>query len=791
MSRRVAAWIAAVALLLGSSLGVTFAAPAGAANANPSQVTKSGKGAFTDLSVTVAQTKNLVDQVVQVSWKGGDRTVPGSGQFSYDYLQIMQCWGDDPAGPSREQCQFGGLTGDDRGGAQSSTRQVSYGSTLIDPDETLKQEPGSFKQKFVPFKSVTGKVEDGTVSEFYDAFTTNEVPFAATRGDGTGNDYFSVQSTRDAPGLGCGEPVVKNGKTVGRKCWLVVVPRGDREVDGSQATLSKKLVSSPLSASNWKNRIVFPLEFDPIGRPCPLGRAERKTLGQENIAEAVTRWQPALCQNGGPVFGYSQVSDDAARRDLVTDDSGMSFISRPLAAASVPADSKLVYAPVGISGIAIAFNVDRQTPIRAPADVKARDGERVKTLRLTPRLVAKLLTQSYTRAANINAPSVQGNPTNLLKDPEFTALNAEYDGLTISLPELQLPAGRADITERVWNWILQDADAKQFLKGAVDPWGMKVNTNYKTLEFPRDDYPKAETYCIVAPDRPDLCTLDAHPYAASLQDSARNASRGDFRGLTYWDPIAVPIPAYKRDRPQPSGTRAMLALTDTASAARYGLETAQLLNPAGDFVAPTPVTMAAASARQAPAPAGAPRQPILDGQDPKAYPLTNITYAVVDASRADTSAKKDYAAFLRYAAGPGQRLGQQPGQLPAGYAPLTKPLSTQTSAAAAAIAATSETAPTGESTGGDGAGSDSGSTSGTDSAALDAPAVPPGEVLPADPTTAEGAAAGSPVLQARTVAATTPLDTAGVGRLVPLAALIVGCAAAVAGVALVRVSNRV
>jgi hypothetical protein len=62
----------------------------------------------------------------------------------------MQCWGDAATGPDREQCQFGGLTGDSRGGAQVASRQVTY--DIVDPLEPLKPTADR-PLRFVPFRA--------------------------------------------------------------------------------------------------------------------------------------------------------------------------------------------------------------------------------------------------------------------------------------------------------------------------------------------------------------------------------------------------------------------------------------------------------------------------------------------------------------------------------------------------------------------------------------------------------------------------------------------------------------
>jgi hypothetical protein len=73
--------------------------------------------------------------------------------------------------------------------------------------------------------------------------------------------------------------------------------------------------------------------------------------------------------------------------------------------------------------------------------------------------------------------------------------------------------------------------------------------------------------------------------------------------------------------------------------------------------------------------------------DPAAYPLTALSYAVTSPSTLDAAAGRDYAAFIRYAVGPGQQPGVQPGQLPLGMAPLPDALKAQAITAAATIEA--------------------------------------------------------------------------------------------------------
>src|SRR5262249_44464467 len=150
-------------------------------------------------------------------------------------------------------------------------RQVTNAAGLVDPKETLTA-PGTTGNVFVPFHSVSGKVESGSRSEFFDASTTNEIPYARTRGDGTGLEYFEIQRVMGGAALGGGEPQTVKGAVVGRPCWLVIVPRGNHEVDGTTRSGlgAFPLDSSPLSQTNWDNRLAVRLRFEPVGQACPF-----------------------------------------------------------------------------------------------------------------------------------------------------------------------------------------------------------------------------------------------------------------------------------------------------------------------------------------------------------------------------------------------------------------------------------------------------------------------------------------------------------------------------------------
>jgi hypothetical protein len=700
--------VALLAMLLGAAMiSVLPGVPPASADGAPadSAMTKSGTGDFNNLKVTVSQTKNLINQTVTVSWTGGAPTTP-VGQFSRNFLQIMQCWGDNSTGPDRTQCQFGG-SNTLSAGTNVQSRQVANGPSLVDPKETLTLPAGTFGSPHVPFWAV-GKDQpvpatNSDTNDFFDSQITNEVSLARTHTDGTGVEYFEIQTVRQAAGLGCGDPAIAGGVTKGRSCWLVIVPRGSTEVDGSTRTddANGRLQSSPLSASNWEHRIYFPLEFLPVGQACPIGSPERRIIGHELVVDAVTSWQPILCTGGGALYSYSQLPDDVARNLVLGGSSpGLALVTNPIPPDQAPPDHPLVYAPVGLSGLAIAFNVehqppDPQDPTAPPTPEQELAGQRFTSMKLTPRLVAKLLTQSYTGAVVTPPDSMKNNPRGLLTDTEFLDLNPDYKGFTTDntpAPDALVQLGGADVTTQLWSWVKADPDASAFLAGKPDPSGMVLNQNNKDLVLPTSTFPRNDQSCtdlqfVQQGTHGSICTGDVHPFTNDMHDAGRSAARGDSKEQTLQIGADGKTPVPTKVGRQQAGRRALLAVVDAATAARFGLPTAQLRNAAGKFVAPTTASLQAgeAATKSSTVPGVLASDPT--ATDPASYPVTALSYAVTAPSTLDSAAGKDYAAFIRYAVGPGQQPGVQPGQLPLGMAPLPAALQAQAIAAAATIEA--------------------------------------------------------------------------------------------------------
>ena len=193
------------------------------------------------------------------------RQPSSQGAPLYDFLQMMECYGDSADGPSPEGCEYGstkllgsipnllitGRTGSlcPSGSVPSTTSPVvgvdappylgcdTYEPTSetpahCDPSATGSTScaGGQFSIPFVPADDPASPVygQDNLPTEF-DQYNTNEVQAAYTAADGTGQRQFETLTANQSPGLGCGE-TESNGQT--RDCWLVIVPRGIYEPNG-------------------------------------------------------------------------------------------------------------------------------------------------------------------------------------------------------------------------------------------------------------------------------------------------------------------------------------------------------------------------------------------------------------------------------------------------------------------------------------------------------------------------------------------------------------------------------
>ncbi len=806
----------------GSSITVSWLNDtSSAAQYQPTRPTSGASGALSDfknLSITVGQSTDLVDQTLRVSYQGMASTTGTGASGESNFLQVMQCWGADPnAANFRNTCAFGAWASSGINNAPATL----LGNAGAGLDVTAR--PSN-----VPFTAPDGTSstadlghEDNGIRQYFNSTTGNEQDFVTIPNDGGSNSgftLFNAQSAATAPWLGCGNPTSSQG--AGNNCWLVVVPRGTHSGsisgdatqcessvfgDSGYGTVTGDQVGSPLSTdcSYWSDRIVVPLTFTPIASHCADGSQEVNTNGSMLLDGAMHSWQQALCSTGASTYNIANNAGALTRAQLLSGQVGLAFIGEPVTQADDDSDSwstaDIRYGPVANAALTIGFIAEN------------RLGQQVTTLKLTPRLLAKLLTQSYQFQVPVNShigqfqvPELGTNPGNIGQDPEFQALNPGVQPIGLFVSEdvgfIEVGPQGDDALQLLWQWIESDKSAATWLSGTPDENGMVVNPYYLPASNPKalggglggidlskgpvDRVYRADPTSLVPDSTQSQITLDSvsiSPFAKDFPTAALRIAQGDTQhGEDSLVPAAaVPTLQAVSARVVGADNKDVMGLTDAASADLNGLNTAelQLPNQPGVFVAPTQSTIAAAAKAEVPVGsdkiAGTINAVDFSGFPAGAYPLTTTIYAAVNitSTTLDQSTRNQYATLIDYAIGAGQTPGTGLGQLPAGYAPLDSSQVAQAQQLADIL--------TGKLDPGSDSGSGSDSTSGYTPPTENVPGSAGGPATVAD--TSESAQTA-----AYTAALKQPASTTPAGGVVLTGSLLTGLAGAIAAPLMMR-----
>jgi hypothetical protein len=858
--RAVAATIAAAVVVIGGALGADTAAsassgsnPAFTATRSMSRVhLENGQDDVVDtrkVTLSVSTTSNLRDrQEVRVSWSGAhptggilaDQNSGDAKQEEYPMV-LLECRGVDsttvPASQQLSQQTCWTSTSGERFEQSYNTafppwridryatpaqRTALAGQPATRPAACFSAAPDEY---WVPFVAADGTTYAGGTGGCAGmapeaanvgglSLPSNET-YGVTELNGSGQADFDVWTAEDNASLGCSDKVA---------CSLVAVPIMGISCDATAAALpvadqpgaeaadadtacrgtgnfapgqvvqptggEDVSVSGALwwAASNWRNRITVPLKLAPLSNVCDVVSSGSRVdvYGSELLTQATTQWAPTFCLNPKLFrFKHIQTGEPEARNLLSSGNIEAAFVSTGQPGGY---SRPVVSAPVAVTGFAIVFTIDDA------------NGHEVTTLRLTPRLLAKLMTESYPaiNAMRDEYPSLSANPLNITLDPEFIALNP---GITQGVPAstaastLLSISADSDVVFALTSYINADPDARAWLDGAPDPWGMVVNPNYKGIDLPTYSWPLLDTFeppKLYASDTNDCLYNNPVPYlplvAAPLPRFAAITQAMQFsiaNSTVVCQQIADNTIEGEKLVPtgrQTAGFRFMIGVTALADASRYQLDTASLLTHVDDgmpasftsaagrtFVAPTNASLLAATRLLKPdATSGTWPIPYdaLRASGPSAYPGTMVVYAALATKGLPKTDASDYSRLIDYLATTGQTQGSGNGQLPAGYLPMTKAnglaaLSSYALVASKAVAAqkgsvpsvtakaSSSTAGGGSSAGSGSAGSGSANGAGAKAAAT---------------TTAQGTA----VLHLATVGATQSLSSSLSGVALPL-----------------------
>jgi hypothetical protein len=661
-------------------------------------------GAMTGLapSVTVDQTSNLTNQIVQVSWANFTPSMNSDFVPGYQYQQevygvgVFQCKGTAPTDFTADcnDLMIGTpTTGAPATGVESYTQS---GTSTQPTDCTI--------------------VPDDTVC-------------------GTGFTDIQIQTSLQNSTLGCSSTVA---------CSLVVLPfwggnlfptancaDHSQDLPGGTSGYASDTTHPWESPCTWADRITVPLTFAPTPQQyCPANGNEFSAQGSPLLERAFSQWQPGWCTGANSSaksnFNYDYtVNEDEARSSFLHAGNSLSasadvaLVTDPASSTEQAGSSKqYTYAPIATTSITIAFYVDNQVTQEPITDIK-----------LDARLVAKLLTQSYSLEfgncpsgpppeSDLCDPAVGKNPVSIFTDPEFYQLNPEYtqaDFATDTAGNVGdfLPvvlSGNSDMTYELTRWVESDPHARQFLEGQPDPWGMHVNYNYE--QGKSQSYPVSEFQTLDAgftATLPQLSNSTADPYLATMQVAWNPVSGLDnvAADLAGWTPSGDQFyPSCSnpdvlswtqctnhgnlinaKDPADQFPQRALFAIMDSGTAAAYRFPTAQLVNPAGDAVASNLDSMTAAVNAMKTNPDGITQYTDFNSTAADAYPLTEVQYAMVPTCGQSSAKASAISTFLDDVAG-SQDYGPGLGQIPdfGGYLALDDAQQAQTQAAATAVA---------------------------------------------------------------------------------------------------------
>jgi hypothetical protein len=482
---------------------------------------------------------------------------------------------------------------------------------------------------------------------------------------------------------------------------------------GSAADLT---VSGQLwwSASNWRNRIVVPLAFAPLTPTCPKNSnlTPQTIFGSYVLAGATQQWFPYLCTHRDP-FVLSQgttVGDSEAKSELQTGSINAAFEGAPpqngqrLTSFTRP----IVQAPTAVTGFGIVF------------DIVNKSDHQYTVLHLDARLLAKLLTESYPADRDIqrdytalrNPVTHQPNPLNIADDPEFQALNPGIpaepppngqqigDLAGVSAATLLSLNGSSDVIWALTSYINADPEARAWLNGKPDPWGMVVNPAYKNIALPTASWPLRDTFedpafaqsasanqCLANDPVPFLNNV-AEPLDSMFlitQDLEFDISDSQ----TGCNSISGNLVSFQAIGQESPGGTFILGVTSLADAEHFGMPTAELETQGGStsdkqfttsagrsFAAPSTASLRAAAQMMEPDDKvgtwTVPYSKMRTASAGKsAYPGTMLISTDMPTQGLTKAVASQYGRFLSFAAADGQHPGFGSGQLPPGYVPMT------------------------------------------------------------------------------------------------------------------------
>jgi len=452
-----------------------------------------------------------------------------------------------------------------------------------------------------------------TAQPFPDLANGNRL-LESTAADGTGSAQFEVRPASSLPQLAC---------SATNPCSILVFE------NDAQAIPPGTLPSA---------HVVIPIQFAPSQADCPnITDFDVRADGSASSANLFYAWAARICQGEGAiVLDYTETSSTTGRENFLAGLVDFGVTALPATAEELeahPDHPDFSYVPVAASAVVVAYNM-----------TDPFTGARVDNLVLSPRLVARLVTNSAIET--------------FVRDRELLNINPAVRFPTNGVSRILVRAERSAMTTILTAWFAADPEAQKLLADQ-DTWRVQLNPAYVGYSYPRDAFE----------------LVDNDP-AYLPRQGQKNVALRAFYGVSPTGSTA-----------EQTQTRGFIGIMDLSTARRFGLQVAGLLRPDGTVVFPTEQAILAGIADADTTPEGvlvADPTP----EDPASYPMVKIDYAMVPGTFESQTKVDDVKRVLSYAVGDGQ------GILPSGYVPLPQSLRDAANAAVATIATPTTTTTT-------------------------------------------------------------------------------------------------
>ena len=422
----------------------------------------------------------------------------------------------------------------------------------------------------------------------------------STAADGTGSAQFEVRPASNLPQLAC---------SATNPCSILVYENDALPIQAG---------SLPAA------RVVIPITFAPSQADCPtITDFDVRVDGSATSAGLFYAWAAQICQgDSSVVLDYTETSSTTGRENFLSGLIDFGVTALPATEEELshhPDHREYSYAPVAASAVVVAYNL-----------TDPFTGLRVENLVVSPRLVARLVTNT----------SVE----RFLTDRELLNINPTVRFPTNGINPILVRAERNAATTILTSWMSADAEAQKFLAGnQTDTWRVEINPAYVGYSYPRDAFE----------------LVDNDPRYLPRQGQKSIATRM-FYGVS---PTGT--------QAEPTSARGAIGIVDLPTAKKFGLQVAGLLKPDGSVVQVTDDSILRGIADAELSAAGtlvADPTP----EDPLAYPMIKVDYAMVPKTF-DTEEKiADVRRVLSYAVGDGQSI------LPSGYVTLPDAMRAET-----------------------------------------------------------------------------------------------------------------